>query len=223
MILRGNFKHNFIYKPEVKIESKDEQGRRIYSTPDGDFPSVTTVTGWEKRKFFASWRKNNLQESQRVCSRGTTLHSMAEKYILNEDLDLSTYDDNEVKLFNILLPEINQIDEVYAIEAMLWGNRVGLAGRADCIAKYKNKNCIIDFKGSTKEKYKEDIENYFLQATAYSLMWQEQTGEKIPNIVIMMATETGKLQLFEEKAINYIEPLKMAIDKYMKDNYDDSI
>ena len=76
---------------------------------------------------------------------------------------------------------------------------------------------------STKEKYKEDIENYFLQATAYSLMWQEKTGEKVPNIVIMMATETGKMQLFEEKAINYVKPLKNAIDKYMKDNYDDSI
>lgn len=37
-------------------------GERIdgfYQTPDGTFPSVTSVVGWKKTQFFAQWRKNN--------------------------------------------------------------------------------------------------------------------------------------------------------------------
>jgi genome maintenance exonuclease 1 len=186
-------------------------------------PSVTTVTGWEKRAFFASWRKNNIQESNRVCARGNTIHSLAEKYLLNEQLDLSEISETELKLFQQLKPEIDKIEEVYALETMLWGERTGLAGRVDCIAKYNGKTCIIDFKGSTKPKYKDDIDNYFMQATAYSLLWEERTNKKIKDIVILIATETGELQIFEEKASKYLKRLADCVKKYYKDNFDDSI
>ena len=50
------------------LEQKtDESGKRYYSTPSGAvYPSVTTVVGWEKNLFFAKWREENPQESQRV-------------------------------------------------------------------------------------------------------------------------------------------------------------
>jgi len=222
LIICGNFKHSSVYEPPSNIEKIETEKMRLYSTPDGDFPSVTTVTGWEKRHFFAKWRKNNSEESQRVCSRGTNLHSLAEKYLLNEQLDLDDTAENERKLFELLKPEMDKIEEVYAIETMLWGKITGLAGRVDCIAKYKGEECIIDFKGSTKNKSKEDIENYFLQATAYSLLWQEQTGRKIKKIVILIATEEGTLQIFEESTYKYLKRLAECIRKYYKDNFDDS-
>jgi hypothetical protein len=223
MIICGNFKHNFLYNPTEEISKVEEDGRRFYSTPEGMLPSVTTVTGWEKRAFFASWRKNNIQESNRVCARGNTIHSLAEKYLLNEQLDLSEISETELKLFQQLKPEIDKIEEVYALETMLWGERTGLAGRVDCIAKYNCKTCIIDFKGSTKPKYKDDIDNYFMQATAYSLLWEERTNKKIKDIVILIATETGELQIFEEKASKYLKRLADCVKKYYKDNFDDSI
>ena len=222
MIICGNFKHNKLYEPSQDVEKIETEKMRLYSTPDGEFPSVTTVTGWEKRHFFAQWRKKNAEESKRVCSRGNLLHSLAEKYLLNEQVDLSETTDNERQLFSLLKPEIDKIEEVYAIETMLWGKRTGLAGRVDCIARYKGEDCIIDFKGSTKKKSKEDIENYFLQATAYSLLWQERTGRKIKKVVILIATEEGSLQVFEEPTYKYIKRLAECINKYYKDNFDDS-
>ena len=90
MIVCGNFKHLEQNLNSIDLTSKDTDGKRVYQTPDGVFPSVTTVTGWSKRKFFAEWRRNNPQESKRVCSRGTSLHSVIESYLLNEKIDLNS-------------------------------------------------------------------------------------------------------------------------------------
>lgn len=220
MIVCGNFKHLEAKIPSLDIESKEVSGKRFYSTPDGNFPSVTTVTGWTKRKFFAEWRKNNPQESARVCSRGTKLHSLVETYLLNVKIDLSGsgFDENLKDLFLTIKPEVDKINNIRCIESPLWSKTLGLAGRVDCIAEHNRELAIIDFKGSTRPKRKQDIDNYFLQATAYSLMWQEMTGERIKKLKIMIASEDGVLQIFEEPVINYVSELKNAIDLYEREN-----
>ena len=58
------------------------------------------------------------------------------------------------------------------------------------------------------------ITDYFIQATFYSLAWEELTGEKIEQIVIIMAAEDGQMQVFTEQRSNYIESLKQAIADY---------
>jgi hypothetical protein len=87
----------------------------------------------------------------------------------------------------------------------------------DCIAEYKKELSIIDFKASTFPKKKTDIDNYFCQAAAYSLLWQERTGESVPNIVILIANEQGFCQVYKEKTINHIDRLKYFIDTYKKE------
>jgi genome maintenance exonuclease 1 len=89
----------------------------------------------------------------------------------------------------------------------LWSENVGLAGRVDCVAEFDGELSIIDFKGSTKTKKEEWIENYFRQATAYAIMFQEKTGIEIKNIVIMVACENGDNQIFIKKPINYVKGL----------------
>lgn len=213
MFVIGNFTHNFYNISKDSIEMKEINGIRMYTTPEGTFPSVTNVVGWEKQKMFAEWREKNKKESQRVCDRGTLLHSKIESYLLNEDVQLN----DEDNLFNLIKKEVDHINNVNAIEQPLWGKITGLAGRVDCIAEYKKEPSIIDFKASTYPKKKLDIENYFCQATAYSLLWQERTGEQVPNIVILIANEQGFCQVYKEKVINFIEPLKKSIDTYKKE------
>lgn len=213
MIVIGNFTHNFYDLPKNGIEQVENNGIRLYSTPDGIFPSVTSVVGWEKQKHFAEWRRKNAKESQRVCDRGTSLHSKIESYILNEEIDMSIDDE----LFTLIKKEVDHINNIRALEQPLWGKITGLAGRVDCIAEYKKELAVIDFKASTYPKKKSDIENYFCQATAYSLLWQERTGESVPNIVILIANEQGFCQIYKEKVINFVEPLKNAIDTYKKE------
>jgi hypothetical protein len=213
MFVIGNFTHNFYNLPKEGIEQLEVDGIRIYSTPDGYFPSVSTVVGWEKQKQYAEWRKKNSKESQRVCDRGTLLHSKIESYLLNEDVEINPDDE----LFNLIKKEVDKINNVRAIEQPLWGKITSLAGRVDCIAEYNGDLSVIDFKASTFPKKKADIDNYFCQATAYSLLWQEKTGEPVNNIVILIANEQGFVQVYKEKTINFVEKLKNYIDTYRKE------
>jgi genome maintenance exonuclease 1 len=215
-----HFNHKFI-DLTCEIKEVEQNGKRFYSTPGGTFPSVTTVTGFEKQQFFTEWRKKNPEESKRVTSRGTKFHSIIENYLRNEPIDLENMMPGNKALFLLLKPELDKIDNILALETPLWSTTVGLAGRTDCIAEYDGKLSIIDFKASTKEKKKDQIDNYFTQATAYSLMFQERTGIKIDNFAILIACEDGLRQVFQGKPIKYVKELHKIIKKY-KETYGNS-
>ncbi len=189
---------NFRHTPEFEfgtLETQNANGKRHYVVPGGGlYPSVTTVTGFEKAEFFKEWREKNPQESKRVLRRGNLLHwaiedylNNSEGYISNRGLDQAS-EENLVDLFNILKPTLDEdINNIVAQEVSLYSDTLSLAGRVDCVADYKGVRSIIDFKGSTREKRDGDIENYFLQATAYAIMWQELTKQSIKQIVIAIA------------------------------------
>ena len=212
------FKHITLEDIEFDdIPTVNVNGKRHYVTPTGSkLPSVTTVVGWEKNKFFAEWRKNNPEESKRVTVRGNKLHSLIEKYLLNEFNPEKDYVPlNIMELFLQLKPELDKIDNVHALEVPLWSETVGLAGRVDCVAEHEGTLCIIDFKGSTREKRSSDIENYYLQATAYALMWQEKTNIPVDKFKILVGCEqTCSCQVFEGSPITYVKRLKEVIDSY---------
>jgi hypothetical protein len=211
----------FTHKPVELNGSLKEvtvDGKRFYETPQGIFPSVTTVVGFEKQKFFANWRAKNPEESKRVTSRGTKFHSLLENYINNEEINIDEIHSMQKSLFALIKPEIDKIDNIIALETPLWSKTLGLAGRTDCIAEYDGKLSIIDFKASTKEKRKEDIDNYFAQATAYALMFQERTGIIIENFAIIIACEDGIIQVFQGKPLHYVKHLFNLIKKYKESN-----
>jgi hypothetical protein len=205
-------------KTFCNLEEVIKDGKRFYTTPDGDYPSVTTVVGFKKQQFFAEWRSKNPEESKRVTSRGTKFHSLIEKYLNNEEINLDELHSGQKALFLSLKPEIDKIDNIQALETPLWSKTLGLAGRTDCIAEYDGKLSIIDFKASTKEKRKQDIDNYFTQATAYALMYQERTGIIIKNFAILISCEDGLTQVFQNNPINYVKNLKQIIEEYRNGN-----
>ena len=199
---------------EDQVQQITEDGRRVYVCPGGKFPSVTTVVGWEKNEFFKKWRRDNPKESQRVCQRGTNLHKLIENYLLNEQIEKNSLMPDQYELFKQVQDKLDTIDNVHALEYPLWGAKVGLAGRVDCVADYNGVKSIIDFKGSTNRKREEDIENYKLQATAYALLWEERFNEKIENIVILITCEDSSVQEFIDKPIKYVGKLFDVIQKY---------
>jgi len=217
-------KFTYNLKKIDEAKSVEENGKRFYLTPDGKrYPSVTTVVGFEKNKFFAEWRKKNPKESQRVTARGTALHSLVERYMEGKGVDATTTDSNGLvdenlsatvlDLFEQMRPYIDRrIDNVVAQETPLWSDLLELAGRVDLISDYDGKLSIVDFKGSTKAKKPEDIENYFLQATAYAIMWQERTGIPVKQIVILISTEEGIVQEFIEDPKDWVPKLREAIN-----------
>jgi len=199
--------------PELTVH--ETKNGRVYITPSGKhLPSVTTVTGFEGKDGIEIWKRSNPREAQRVIDRGNLIHSMMEHLLKNEDVALCEHSAvNE--LYEMLKSHVeSKIDNVYALEQHMWSESVGLAGRVDCICDYDGKLSVVDFKGSTREKYESGIKNYFQQATAYSLMFQELTGRKIEQVVILVACETGTLQEFIKKPTEAVPGLLRAIQLY---------
>jgi hypothetical protein len=76
---------------------------------------------------------------------------------------------------------------------------------------------VIDFKTSRRLKRKEDIANYFMQGTAYSVMFEELTNQAFPiqQIVILIGVD-GKdfAQVLKVKPMEYAPMLKEYILRY---------
>ena len=85
------FNHIHYEYPTLKrVTSSD--GTRVYETPTGNkYPSVTTVTGLLKKDIIQAWRKKvGDEEANKISStaarRGTRIHTLCEKYLLNEEV-----------------------------------------------------------------------------------------------------------------------------------------
>jgi hypothetical protein len=203
---------------ELEAETNPD-GTRYYQTPDGkSYPSVTTVTGWEKRAFFAEWRRKNPEESKRVLGRGNRLHKTIEDYLNNEESCLAEASATDSQMFYQISEDLHRIDNIVGLERPLWSHTLQLAGRVDCIAEFDGELSIIDFKSSSRLKRKSDIENYYLQATAYAIMFQERTKTPIKNIVILISCESGDSQVFIANPMDYVDKLHKTIVNYRKHN-----
>ena len=214
MFTQKQFVHKNVEVISDLLSENTESGRYYILENGIRLPSVTTVTGWKKQHIFAKWRQDNPKESKRVMRRGNKIHSVIENYVNNQEIVIKDLPALESELFLQMKPEVDKIDNVRGCELCLASNNIGLAGRADCIAEFDGKLSIIDFKGSTRKKYRSGIENYFLQATAYSLMWQEMTQEKIDQVVILIGCETGDTQVFTDTPVNWVRSLRREIEEY---------
>jgi genome maintenance exonuclease 1 len=203
-----------------ELETTNIDGQRVYQTPDGNFPSITTVLGRKKAQFFKEWRQRiGEEEANKITTqatrRGTSMHTIVEKYIANETDYFGKSLPNVRSMFNTIKPFIDShLNNIAGIEIPLWSKQLGIAGRCDCVGDWKGEKAILDWKTSGKIKKKEWVEDYFLQATAYSIMFEERTGIPINSIVIVMAVENEEPQVFEEKTPDYWKLLETTLKEW---------
>ncbi len=204
-----------------ELKSKTTNGARVYETPDGSFPSITTVLGRKKAQFFKEWRARiGEEEANKITTqatrRGTKVHKVVENYIDNKENYFEDSQPNVRAMFNSIKPFLdNNLSNIAGIEIPLWSKQLGVAGRCDCVADWKGQKSIIDWKTSGKPKKKEWVEEYFLQATAYSIMFEERTEIPINNIVIVIGVENEEPQIFEEKSFNYWKTLETTLQEWL--------
>jgi genome maintenance exonuclease 1 len=218
----------------IKLDSLDfemkqvtkEDGTRRYETPSGQsYPSITTVLSSYNKQGILEWRKRVGEEeankiSSRASRRGTALHKICEEYLNNSMTQfkwMAVMPDTK-ELFNqVRTPLIENIGKIYCLEKSLYCDTLKIAGQVDCVAEWKGNIAIIDFKTSGKEKKESYIQNYFMQCSGYAEMFEERTGIPVENIVVIIANnETAKVQIFEKKKYDYLDPLKKLIDEYGK-------
>lgn len=208
--------------PRLRSVEIPELGRFYESPATGEwYPSVTTVTGYEKRHFWAKWRSDpkNMEISRQAIARGNKLHEITEAYLKGQQETVKNAPLGDKTLFMLIKKHLDKISNIYGQEQPMWSDTLRLAGRFDCIGDYDGEISIIDFKSSRGEKRKSDIQNYFQQACAYAHMWVERTGQKkLPQTVILVACDSGVDQEFIEDSKNAREGLKKAIELYWSEN-----
>ena len=206
--------------PDITTESI--KGKRFYVTPEGNkYPSITTVLSDRNKEGIRKWREsvgNDVanQVMRQAASRGTAVHTLIENYLNNEEL--SKQGVLPVALFATIKSELDNINNIRIQEGGLYSNKLGVAGRVDCIAEYKGKISVIDFKTSTKEKKEEWVENYFIQGSAYCEMYEERFLQPIEQVVILIVTEDGAVQTFIKDKKDYLPLLETAIKEFNEKN-----
>jgi len=212
--------------PDLKSLNTDEStGERFYISPNGKkLPSVTTVLGHFKKRVMVEWRNRVGHEeankiSTRASMRGTKFHNMMESYLRNEEDFLNGVMPDMKQSFHDMQETLDLIDNIHYIEGQMYSERLGVAGRTDCIAEFAGVLSIIDFKTSTKQKKEEWIDNYFEQCTCYALMYEELVGNPIDQIVILIATDdSDRPQVFVRDKNQYVQNLLEKIHLYKQEN-----
>jgi len=191
-----------------KLVQVNSKGGRYYETPTGaKYPSVTSITKLHNQESIQAWKEKVGEEeagkiSRRALARGNKIHSLAEKYLLNEG-DLS--DDFSKTDFGVMIPYLDKINNIHCLETQLYSDHLKTAGTVDCIGEYDGKLTVIDFKTSAKLKKREWVKDYFMQCSAYAVMYEERTGTPIERLLLIINVEDEGVQLMDGKRDDYID------------------
>jgi len=207
--------------PEIpKIKQIDVNGVRYYDTPDGILISITTLLKNFTPQAILDWREDVGEEVANevmwaAADRGSKVHKIIENCLSNKpENDLvGNYGELAARMFSQMVPALDKIDRIRALEKGLYSTRFGIAGRVDCIAEYDKELTVIDFKTATRKR-DERNETHLVQASFYSLAWEERTGEKVNQIAILTTTEDGKLDVYRDDPLNHVERLEEMIAEY---------
>ena len=217
-----NFIHEEIDLGYSDLDSVTKTKGRHYVDPKGNkYPSITTVLSILSREAIQKWRERvGEEEANRISrvasSRGTKIHNIIEKYIANDPDYIKGEMPHNIQTFKDVQPILDEsVTKVYQQEAPLFSKHLGLAGRVDLVGQWKGVDSIIDWKTSRKTKKKEWISNYFMQCSAYAIMWEERTGMPIKQLVVCIAGDEGP-QVFVEDRDNWTKDLIDTINEYKR-------
>ena len=211
------FKHKPVDLGYNDLKTINEGGRK-YLTPNGDYPSITTILGKLSVQAIKAWRERVGHEeankiSRIAAGRGTAVHAMCELYV-NNDPDYARdampnieYDFNRIK--NIL---DTRIGTVYGQEVPLYSDHLSVAGRVDLVAEFDGKLSIIDYKTSKKTKKYEWCHSYFMQECFYAIAWEERTGMPITQLVTIISVDDAEPQVFIEHRDDWDKELVQVIN-----------
>jgi len=210
-----------VLHPEIpKIKQVNIDGVRYYDTPDGTLISITSLLKNFTPEGILEWRKAVGEEvanevMRAAADRGSKVHKIIENCLSNKSENdlVGNYGELAARMFSQMVPALDKIDRIRALEKGLYSTRFGIAGRVDCIAEYDKELTVIDFKTSTRKR-DERNETHLVQASFYSLAWEERTGEKVNQIAILTTTEDGELDVYRDDPSNHVDRLEEMIEEY---------
>lgn len=203
------------------LSTENINGNRYYNTEFGKFPSVTTIlSAMSDHSYLDDWKKRiGENEAARISkfssNRGTIYHQFLEWFFtktknldeLKSLMDIFVEENNFTKeeydcgkfLFNNILdfhfPD--HVKEIVLQEETLYSkDGGGFAGRVDSIIKNMDDEIIVvDYKTSKRPKKLDQISNYYLQISSYSIAYEQLFNQKVSGAELWISNENGDPQL----------------------------
>ena len=201
-----------------------EDGHWYQTKFDNVYPSISTILSAtapeHKKNGLAQWKENEPAHeyiTKQAQDIGTQSHKMIEDYLSNK-LTMEEFDLLPIAHFNNLKPFLENITNVTCIEQRMYSDKLKVAGTSDLIAEYNGELSIIDYKTKRKPQVDEYMYEYYLQTTCYAHMFQEVTGQKINQVVILVSSEKNTRQEFIKTCDAYVEPMMERVEKYYLNN-----
>jgi hypothetical protein len=203
-------------------------GSRMYAVNQEKLPSVTSILqatqSEEKKASLANWKARvGVTEANRIkndaSSRGTSMHSFLEKYLLGQlNLELLEEENKSKKMADEIIEQgiKDKLSEIWGTEATLYYPGK-YAGTCDAVGVYEGQETIIDFKQSNKPKKEEWIEDYYLQLGAYSLAHNIVHNSKITQGIVLLCTVDNLFQDFriqDEKLKEYQNKFLEKVEQF---------
>jgi CRISPR/Cas system-associated exonuclease Cas4 (RecB family) len=173
-----------------------DDGTRVYNTPCGPAPSVTTILSTLPHPELDAWRERvGDEEADRVSKEatdiGTMMHDSLEAHLRKEEYDWGT-DEFLLSMAQPMAKAIKlygwkKLQEVWAIEIPLHFNDL-YAGRVDLVGLYDNHPAVLDYKTTKFAKSDEYMGTYRMQISAYAMAIENMFGQKIEFGVNFFAT-----------------------------------
>lgn len=201
--------------PRYEAVRVNEDGQRMYQTPDGKFYSVTTIlSGSKDNSGIQRWREEIGEKKadeilKLACARGDATHANIETFLetgKEPKLNLLTS-----PYWKSIRPFLDQVDKPLLIEGAVWSPD-RYAGTLDCIAtltEYGDEPVLLDWKTADKPKKKDRLYDYSLQAAAYvkaANYVYGNLGLKIRNakIVLAIADDFCQVETLDEEALEQL-------------------
>jgi hypothetical protein len=188
----------FDYQPLNRVT---EDGSRLYDTPGGKLPSVTTILEKtkpeEKKQALQQWR-NRVGHAQaqaittEAANRGTRMHTYLEHYVKTGELKEQGSNpfswSSHAMAETVITDGLKNVSEFWGVEIPLYFPKL-YAGTSDGAGIHLGNESILDYKQTNKPKKREWIEDYFLQLAAYALAHNEVYGTNIRKGVVLMCVK----------------------------------
>lgn len=201
---------------------------RLYITPDGNFPSMTSILSVLDDGGIEKWRQRVGEEeadriTQEAADRGNALHDYNEAY-LNNNLKRSDLKGPAKILFNRVKNYLDEIECVVATEVPLYHKEDQYAGRVDCIGMMHNEIMIIDHKNSrrpidaSKSFGRRKLFKYYLQLYGYARALERMKGIKATKgcLIVGNYLTSNSDRFFVDFTTGYLEEqFKIALHAYL--------
>lgn len=175
------------------MERIDGDLGRLYQTPVGPAPSVTTILGsTSDHDWLREWEARiGKAEADRITEEaaiiGSAMHGTIESRLLGTHMDapLTDLDDLGSRMGKVIVARaITKMTEV-------WGVEVGLhlsdlyAGTVDLVGMWNREPAVVDYKSVRWVRSREKNLGSFEQCAAYAMAHDDMFGTKIRRLVIV--------------------------------------